>query len=179
MEERVQSDSVGSESTKSKCFKQTTTVAVREASPEVDLAETEDSYGENVLEFDASSLGDLRSFRLFVVSPPMTDDLWKIFYEQHFGVESANTEINRMKQKKVVFKWRLLYEYHNSHEVKIDALMTGNALCNETAYHIKRTMSFKIVPIQVQVREMENQRQENNLLFLVFSGFFMRRKTVH
>ncbi|RRT46995.1 hypothetical protein B296_00017277 [Ensete ventricosum] len=118
-ESPMNSDSVGSESTKSKCFKKTktTTVAVREASPEVDLAETEDSYGENVLEFDASRLGfprsflgDLRSFRLFVVSPPMTDDLWKIFYEQHFGVESANTEINRMKQKKVVFKWRLLYE---------------------------------------------------------------------
>ncbi|RWW35625.1 hypothetical protein BHE74_00059424 [Ensete ventricosum] len=60
-ESPLNSDSVGSESTKSKCFKktQTTTVAVREASPEVDLAETEDSYGENVLEFDASRLGAL------------------------------------------------------------------------------------------------------------------------
>ncbi|CAL9057143.1 unnamed protein product [Musa banksii] len=41
---------------------------------------------------------------------PVTDDSWKGFYEQQFGVESANTVINRMKQKKVVFKWRLLYE---------------------------------------------------------------------
>ncbi|CAD5180387.1 unnamed protein product [Musa acuminata subsp. malaccensis] len=39
-----------------------------------------------------------------------TDDSWKRFYEQQFGVESANTVINRMKQKKVVSKWRLLYE---------------------------------------------------------------------
>ncbi|THU51903.1 hypothetical protein C4D60_Mb06t35980 [Musa balbisiana] len=38
---------------------------------------------------------------------PVTDDWWKRFYEQQFGVESANTVINRMKQKKIVFKnWR-------------------------------------------------------------------------
>ncbi|KAJ8458299.1 hypothetical protein OPV22_031225 [Ensete ventricosum] len=41
---------------------------------------------------------------------PVTDALWKRFYEQQFGVESANTVIKRMKQKKVVFKWRQLFE---------------------------------------------------------------------
>ncbi|KAG6536809.1 hypothetical protein ZIOFF_001878 [Zingiber officinale] len=41
---------------------------------------------------------------------PVTDGLWKRFYEQQFGSESANIVIKRMKQKKVVFKWRLLYE---------------------------------------------------------------------
>lgn len=40
----------------------------------------------------------------------MTDALWKRFYEQQFGVESANTVIKRMKQKKIVFKWRQLFE---------------------------------------------------------------------
>lgn len=45
---------------------------------------------------------------------PVTDSLWKIFYEKEFGVQNAETVIKRMKQKKVVFKWRLLYEvlYH-------------------------------------------------------------------
>ncbi|XP_042427918.1 transcription elongation factor B polypeptide 3-like [Zingiber officinale] len=41
---------------------------------------------------------------------PVTDDSWKRFYELQFGVESANTVIKRMKQKKMVFKWRLLYQ---------------------------------------------------------------------
>ncbi|CAL9124150.1 unnamed protein product [Musa textilis] len=41
---------------------------------------------------------------------PVTDDLWKRFYERHFGEKNANAAINRMKQKKVAFKWRLLYE---------------------------------------------------------------------
>ncbi|XP_077224189.1 transcription elongation factor B polypeptide [Tasmannia lanceolata] len=41
---------------------------------------------------------------------PATDNLWKKFYEQHFGLENTNVVIRRMKQKQVVFKWRLLYE---------------------------------------------------------------------
>ncbi|XP_042376239.1 uncharacterized protein LOC121969962 isoform X1 [Zingiber officinale] len=41
---------------------------------------------------------------------PVTDGLWKRFYEQQFGSESTNIVIKRMKQKKIVFKWRLLYE---------------------------------------------------------------------
>ncbi|URE11370.1 cyclin-dependent kinase inhibitor [Musa troglodytarum] len=52
----VNSDSVGSVPTKSNCFKKTkaTAVAVREASPEVNAAETGSSFGENVLELDSS-----------------------------------------------------------------------------------------------------------------------------
>ncbi|CAL9188205.1 unnamed protein product [Musa hybrid cultivar] len=41
---------------------------------------------------------------------PVTDDLWKRFYVRYFGEKNANTVINRMKQNKVVFKWRELYE---------------------------------------------------------------------
>ncbi|URE09408.1 cyclin-dependent kinase inhibitor, partial [Musa troglodytarum] len=55
-ESPVNSDSVGSVPTKSRCFKKTeaTVLAVREASPEVDAAETEGSFGENVIDLDAS-----------------------------------------------------------------------------------------------------------------------------
>ncbi|KAG0494723.1 hypothetical protein HPP92_005717 [Vanilla planifolia] len=41
---------------------------------------------------------------------PVTNDLWKRFYEQQFGVEHMMLVIRRMKQKHVAFKWRLLYE---------------------------------------------------------------------
>ncbi|ERM94440.1 uncharacterized protein LOC18421929 [Amborella trichopoda] len=41
---------------------------------------------------------------------PVTDSLWKTFYEQHFGTESANIVIKRMKQKGRYFKWKLLYQ---------------------------------------------------------------------
>ncbi|XVE86303.1 hypothetical protein DITRI_Ditri18aG0024700 [Diplodiscus trichospermus] len=40
----------------------------------------------------------------------ITDKLWKNFYEQKFGRESMNLVIERMKLKKVSFRWRQLYE---------------------------------------------------------------------
>ncbi|XP_065010785.1 uncharacterized protein LOC103989935 isoform X3 [Musa acuminata AAA Group] len=62
-ESPVNSDSVGSVPTKSRCFTKTkpTALAVREVSPEVDPAETEGSFGENVLDLDASRL-DFKRF---------------------------------------------------------------------------------------------------------------------
>ncbi|KAK9286026.1 hypothetical protein L1049_025229 [Liquidambar formosana] len=41
---------------------------------------------------------------------PVTDTLWKKFYEIEFGARSTNLVVEKMKQKKVSFKWRLLYE---------------------------------------------------------------------
>ncbi|XP_020575736.1 uncharacterized protein LOC110021541 [Phalaenopsis equestris] len=41
---------------------------------------------------------------------PVTNDLWKRLYEKHFGEENVKLVIRRMKEKRVVFKWRKLYE---------------------------------------------------------------------
>ncbi|GLT34180.1 hypothetical protein SLA2020_087110 [Shorea laevis] len=41
---------------------------------------------------------------------PVTDKLWKKFYELQFGVKSMNVVVERMKKKKVSFKWKQLYE---------------------------------------------------------------------
>ncbi|GAV75556.1 Elongin_A domain-containing protein [Cephalotus follicularis] len=41
---------------------------------------------------------------------PVTDKLWKKFYEQQFGARSTSLVIERMKQKKVAFRWIQLYE---------------------------------------------------------------------
>ncbi|XP_030462933.1 uncharacterized protein LOC115682751 isoform X2 [Syzygium oleosum] len=41
---------------------------------------------------------------------PVTDDLWKNFYEKQFGSQSANLVIERMKHKKFSFRWLQLYE---------------------------------------------------------------------
>ncbi|KAK1267670.1 hypothetical protein QJS04_geneDACA000630 [Acorus gramineus] len=40
----------------------------------------------------------------------VTDNLWKRFYQQQFGVDSFNVVIKRMKEKGVKFKWRQLYD---------------------------------------------------------------------
>ncbi|KAK8921127.1 hypothetical protein KSP39_PZI020294 [Platanthera zijinensis] len=40
---------------------------------------------------------------------PVTNDLWKRFYEQQFGEDNTKLVIRRMKEKQVVFKWRNLY----------------------------------------------------------------------
>ncbi|XWS44492.1 hypothetical protein CRYUN_Cryun15aG0050100 [Craigia yunnanensis] len=41
---------------------------------------------------------------------PVTDKLWKNFYELQFGRANTNLVIERMKHKKVSFRWRQLYE---------------------------------------------------------------------
>lgn len=41
---------------------------------------------------------------------PVTDDLWQNFYVRRFGEESADLVRKRMKQKRVSFKWRLLFQ---------------------------------------------------------------------
>ncbi|KAI3983438.1 hypothetical protein MKX01_038858 [Papaver californicum] len=41
---------------------------------------------------------------------PVTDKLWRKFYEKHFGAESTKTLIERMNKRKVSFKWMQLYE---------------------------------------------------------------------
>lgn len=41
---------------------------------------------------------------------PVTDKLWRKFYEKQFGVESANAEIKVMRQKKRTIKWKHLYQ---------------------------------------------------------------------
>ncbi|KAK4394769.1 Glutamyl-tRNA(Gln) amidotransferase subunit A, chloroplastic/mitochondrial [Sesamum angolense] len=41
---------------------------------------------------------------------PVTDKLWKKFYKLQFGADSTNTVVERMKLRKVTFKWRQLYE---------------------------------------------------------------------
>lgn len=41
---------------------------------------------------------------------PVTDKLWKKFYKDSFGEDSFNTVVEKMRQKRVTFKWRKLYE---------------------------------------------------------------------
>ncbi|XP_076905015.1 uncharacterized protein LOC143560636 [Bidens hawaiensis] len=41
---------------------------------------------------------------------PVTNKLWKNFYTKQFGVKSTNVVVERMKEKRVSFKWRQLYE---------------------------------------------------------------------
>ncbi|XP_073058349.1 elongin-A-like isoform X2 [Primulina eburnea] len=41
---------------------------------------------------------------------PATDELWKKFYMRLFGNESVNIVVEKMRQKRVVFKWKKLYE---------------------------------------------------------------------
>lgn len=41
---------------------------------------------------------------------PVTDKLWKNFYVSEFGAKSTNVVVERMKEKRVSFQWRQLYE---------------------------------------------------------------------
>lgn len=41
---------------------------------------------------------------------PVTNKLWKKFYERQFGAESVELVVERMKKRRVEFKWRDLYK---------------------------------------------------------------------
>ncbi|EEF36498.1 Protein pof4, putative [Ricinus communis] len=41
---------------------------------------------------------------------PITDKLWKTFYEKQFGEREANVAIERMRRYKVSFRWKKLYQ---------------------------------------------------------------------
>lgn len=41
---------------------------------------------------------------------PVTDKLWKKFYEAKFGVKSVEVVVERMGQFKVKYNWRQLYQ---------------------------------------------------------------------
>ncbi|KAK2982601.1 hypothetical protein RJ640_024661 [Escallonia rubra] len=41
---------------------------------------------------------------------PVTNKLWKRFYELQFGAKSTNVVVERMKEKKLQFKWKQLFE---------------------------------------------------------------------
>ncbi|XP_057796152.1 uncharacterized protein LOC131012261 [Salvia miltiorrhiza] len=41
---------------------------------------------------------------------PVTDKLWKRFFKDSFGEDSFNIVVEKMRQKKVTFKWKQLYE---------------------------------------------------------------------
>lgn len=40
----------------------------------------------------------------------ITNELWRKFYSRKFGPENVNIVLERMKKKKVSFKWHLLYQ---------------------------------------------------------------------
>lgn len=41
---------------------------------------------------------------------PVTDKLWKKFYEKQYGIDSTNEVIKKMREKRVSFRWKQLYE---------------------------------------------------------------------
>ncbi|KAL6561492.1 hypothetical protein OROMI_017093 [Orobanche minor] len=50
---------------------------------------------------------------------PVTDKLWKKFYNLQFGVDSTNIAIERMRKRKVTYKWRQLYEHNYLQQAKV------------------------------------------------------------
>lgn len=45
---------------------------------------------------------------------PVTNELWKKFFERNFGTKSVNVVVERMKKEKVNFSWKQLYEVCHS-----------------------------------------------------------------
>lgn len=64
---------------------------------------------------------------------PITDKLWKKFYEIKFGVENTKTVVERMREKNVTFKWMKLYEAKMK-----DAAEKQNIACDRIAQLYKK-----------------------------------------
>lgn len=76
-----------------------------------DVGETDiDLLGEILPHCTADQLMHIEKSSIERDLSPVTDKLWRKFYEKHFGAESTKSLIERMNRKKVTFKWMQLYE---------------------------------------------------------------------
>ncbi|KAG6535196.1 hypothetical protein ZIOFF_000158 [Zingiber officinale] len=101
---------------------------------------------------------------------PVTDDSWKRFYELQFGVESANTVIKRMKQKKMVFKWRLLYQVISSLTLSKMSLMLSSIACLQAKLKEREEAQNKVAE-KLKQRYAETQASESSST-LIFKSWF-------
>ncbi|KAK4766485.1 hypothetical protein SAY87_008127 [Trapa incisa] len=80
---------------------------------------------------------------------PVTDKLWKKFYEKQFGPENANIVMKRMKHNNVSFKWMKLYEAklkdveeaQNKSLDRIRQLYKKEDACNGPGYNVSNVKS--------------------------------------
>lgn len=63
---------------------------------------------------------------------PVTDKLWKKFYEAEFGAKSVEVVVERVKKFKVTFNWRQLYQVFNT----CDVLLSCRCLLSITCYDV-------------------------------------------
>ncbi|KAL9243714.1 hypothetical protein vseg_017569 [Gypsophila vaccaria] len=76
---------------------------------------------------------------------PVTDGLWKKFYENKFGAKSVETVEDRMTKKKVAFRWRQLYQakLKEQNELQKQSLeRLAQSFKNETARKQSRQIQF-------------------------------------
>ena len=74
---------------------------------------------------------------------PVTDKLWKKFFEKQFGTNSTNEVIKKMKEKKVSFKWVQLYEAKGKEMAQAE----NEALDRIKQLYQKEDASMILVPV--------------------------------
>ncbi|KAH9620744.1 hypothetical protein KSS87_014690 [Heliosperma pusillum] len=76
---------------------------------------------------------------------PITDTLWKKYYEIKFGAKNVEIVVDRMTKKRVSFKWRQLYQakLKEQNEVQKQSLeRLAQSFKNETARKQSRQIQF-------------------------------------
>ncbi|KAK9690073.1 hypothetical protein RND81_09G103000 [Saponaria officinalis] len=76
---------------------------------------------------------------------PVTDKLWKKFYEIKFGAKNVEIVVDRMTKKRVAFKWRQLYQakLKEQNEVQKQSLeRLAQSFRNESARKQSRQIQF-------------------------------------
>uniref|UniRef100_A0ACD6AGR1 Uncharacterized protein n=1 Tax=Avena sativa TaxID=4498 RepID=A0ACD6AGR1_AVESA len=56
---------------------------------------------------------------------PVTDVLWKRFYQQQFGEENLNLVVKKMKQSGARYKWKELYKAKTEKQKEVEEVMAA------------------------------------------------------
>uniref|UniRef100_A0A0D6R7K5 Elongin-A n=1 Tax=Araucaria cunninghamii TaxID=56994 RepID=A0A0D6R7K5_ARACU len=92
---------------------------------------------------------------------PVTDSLWMNIYERKFGEENVILVKRRMKQKGVIFKWRLLYQAKLEEQEKQQQKMLEKSLDRLKQRYAKADQEKQSKQIQICTKVPPTKRNRN------------------
>jgi elongin-A len=106
----------------------------------------------------------------------VTDKLWKTFYEKQFGERSTDVVIQRMRQKKVSFRWLQLYEVLSIWKIKIPhkKLLSPIKLCGMTSFQAKlKDIAEAENKLAARIRQLY-KKEDDSMFFYLFSKYIKK-----
>lgn len=110
---------------------------------------------------------------------PVTNKFWKRFYKKQYGEENLNEVMEKMKRKKVNFKWRELYEVVFFFPSMLDVnTYVSFEILKIYAHGFAQAKSIRVQEKEKEVVERLKQRYKNedeSMIFTNLSSYYGRQ----